>query len=194
MRMLNTTRVLVCLIVWTMFQCTTANDKSITKYFPLTNFIDQQIDLLSNQNLQITKTLQFGDSLESHILTSLDTTQWSKELKIFRAHDINKPVLIDAYETREELDGNGAKTIQHQLIDQSQTGILDLGVSYDPEGRITGLESSYQEDNLLYSNFRNVSMTFGSAGLSGYAVEGYHKIMFKDTVYYHIITEVEKSQ
>ena len=73
-------------------------------------------------------------------------------------------------------------------------GVLDMAIIYGDEGKVIDLSSSFQEQNLLYRNFRNVAITVGpEGGLTGYEIAGYHKLLFKDTVHYQIVVEMSNS-
>jgi hypothetical protein len=177
-----------------LFRCADKDEDAIKKYFDLNYFIDQQITTLQDRNVQLTKTLKFGQSIETRTMSNLDSSQWEKELKIFREHDINKPVLIDAYVSEEGETLKGQSTKSYKLTKESQMGVLDMAIIYGDEGKVIDLSSSFQEQNLLYRNFRNVAITVGpEGGLTGYEIAGYHKLLFKDTVHYQIVVEMSNS-
>jgi len=176
---------LVCLIT---MQCTGDRQESINKYFNIQKFIDKQVAVLQTQDAQLVKTLKIDGNSESQSITRLDSVQWEKEFKIVREHDINKPVLVDAYSIEETVTEDGYKHIVYMLIDNSQSGILNMEINIDARGMVTSWKSIYNEENVLYSNLREISMSFLSNRelMSGYAIHGYHKLMFSDTVYYQL--------
>jgi hypothetical protein len=142
---------------------------------------------LYQEQPQATKDIIFGDHVETIVQSDLDSVQWQKELKIFREHDINKPVLIDAYQIHQGVTDQGNKRVSYSLIDTTQLGILNMTVLYDSNNSVSSLNSTFREQNLLYGNFREVNLTTGGLGkLDRYSVRGYHKLMFNDTVYYQL--------
>ncbi len=176
---------LVCLIT---MQCTGDRQEPINKYFNIQEFIDKQVAVLQAQDAQLVKTLKIDGKSESQLIIRLDSVQWEKEFKIVREHDINKPVLVDAYSIEETVTEDGYKHIVYMLIDNSQSGILNMEINIDARGMVTSWKSIFSEENVLYSNLREISMSFlpNRELMSGYAIHGYHKLMFSDTVYYQL--------
>jgi hypothetical protein len=171
--------------------CTSGRESTIDKYFDVPGFINEQMDMLNSRDAQISKTVRFGDKAESLTLSDLDLEQWQKELRIFEEHDINKPVLVDAYTIDQVTDDQGNKTTTYNLTDNSELGILKMEIKQDGEDQVSAWSSSFQEENLLYCNFRELTLTTGDQGiLNSYRINGYHKLMFNDTVYYQIEVDI----
>ncbi len=180
----------VCLGLLLVSGCGTKERNTIDKYFDTLGFIDEQITLLNHNQVQLSKTVAFGDKTESILVETPDSTLWQKELRIFREHDINKPVLVDAYQTSEQTR-NGEKITAYKLKDSTGSGILDMEIIYDAKGEVSSWSSSFLEENLLYCNFRKVKLTTDTNGmLSSYLVDGFHKLMFKDTVHYQLQVKI----
>lgn len=175
---------LVCLGL--LVSCSGKNQRVVEKYFNIPEFLDQQLAILYLEQPEATKDIIFGDHAETIVQSDMDSIQWQKELKIFREHDINKPVLIDAYQIHQEVTDQG-KRISYSLIDTTGLGILNLTVLYHPDSSVSSLSSTFREQNLLYGNFREVNLLTSAPGkLDRYSVRGYHKLMFNDTVYYQL--------
>jgi len=172
--------------------CTSSREDTIDKYFDVPGFINRQIEELDKKDAQLHKKVRFGDESEILTVSDLDITQWQKEFRIFKEHDINKPVLVDAYTVELGTDHLGNKIATYNLIDKGSSGILKMQINYDSEDQVSAWSSSFQEDNLLYSNFRELILTTGEEGiLDGYRVNGYHKLMFKDTVHYQLEVDIK---
>ncbi len=166
--------------------CSPKKEVEINQYFDVSEFIDQQLTLLIQQQPELVKTVSFGDSIESTMEQSIDSVQWKKELKIFKEHDINKPVLVNAYNVQEIVADRG-KHIKYKLIDSTESGILNLEILFNRSEQPTTLRSTFKEDNFLYGNFREVSLTTNAEGaLESYRITGYHKLMLTDTVHYQL--------
>ena len=176
----------VFLVVF-LTQCSSKNTEKISKYFDLDGFLDGQIILLESSQPQLTKTMKFDDNSESVVLNGFDSAAWGKELKIFREHDINKPVLVDAYSVSQDSRKAGEKIESYRLLDSSQNGILGMEIEFYSLGHVAAWSSTFKEENLLYSNYREVSFTTGDKGqLTSYEIAGYHKLILKDTVHYKV--------
>lgn len=187
---LNTiTRLIVLGIL--VVQCSGYKKPFIDKYFNLQQFIDQQITSLKGRDVRINKTLKFGDNVETLVLSELDSGIWAKELKIFREHDINKPYLVDAYNIKDGITEENLKFVTYHSMDSSQSGVIDMEIVSRPDGQVARWRSGFKEENLLYSNFRQISMVTGENGiLNSYEINGYHKQIFKDTVHFQIQVKV----
>ena len=178
-------------IILLMVSCSGKEQKKVDKYFSIPEFIDQQVEILAENQNQLLKTVSFGDSSETTSIDSLSHEQWVKELRIFKEHDINKPVLIDAYLTQ-ETDRLGERTISYRRIDSADSGILDMEIVYDSAQQVTDWRSRFKEENLLYCNFRELVLSTNEAGiLESYLIKGYHKLIFKDTVHYQLNVEIK---
>jgi len=188
-------RMFLCVaFLFSLATCSGKKDTKVDKYFNLPQFIDQQVRMLWESQPQMTKVVMFGDDTETTVITDLDSAQWEKELKIFMEHDINKPVLVDAYQVKESTD-QGQKQISYQLKNTDEMGILKLEVQYEDSETVSGLNSTFSEATLLYGNFREVSLTTQEDGrLSAYRVVGFHKLMFKDTVRYKLDVKLDYNQ
>ena len=178
-------------VVLLMVSCSGKQQNKVDKYFSIPQFIDQQVEILAENQNQLLKTVSFGDTSETTSIDSLSQEQWEKELRIFKEHDINKPVLIDAYLAR-ETDRQGGHTIAYKLIDSTDSGILDMEIVYDSLEQVSGWRSRFKEENLLYCNFRELILSTNEAGiLESYLIKGYHKLIFKDTVHYQLDVEIK---
>jgi hypothetical protein len=174
-----------------MVSCGGEQQKKVDKYFSIPDFIDQQVEILAENQNQLLKTVSFGDTSETTSIDSLSHEQWKKELRIFKEHDINKPVLIDAY-LAQETDILGGHTISYKLMDSTDSGILDMEIVYDSAQQVSGWRSRFKEENLLYCNFRELMLSTDGAGiLESYLIKGYHKLIFKDTVHYQLNVEIK---
>ena len=174
-----------------MVSCGGKPQKKVDKYFSIPDFIDQQVEILAENHNRLLKTVSFGDTSETTSIDSLSHEQWEKELRIFKEHDINKPVLIDAY-LAQEINRPGGHTISYKLIDSTDSSILDMEILYDSEEQVSGWRSRFKEENLLYCNFRELMLSTNEAGiLESYLIKGYHKLIFKDTVHYQVNVEIK---
>ncbi len=178
-------------LVMLLVSCAGKKTELVDKYFSIPEFIDQQVTRLGENENQLLKTASFGLRQESTVIDSLSRDQWEKELRIFKEHDINKPVLIDAYQTNELNTKEGERIILYELTDSTGSGILDMEIVFDSSDKVSSWKSSFKEENLLYCNFRELTLSTNEDGmLEHYLIRGYHKLMFKDTVYYQLDVEV----
>ena len=174
-----------------LVQCTGTEKEKVTKYFDLEGFIESQVQRLESDNPELIKTMKFKDDSESVTVYGADSINWTKELKLFLEHDINKPVLIDAYETKQDSSSTGEKVKSYHLIDNNQNGILGMEIVFNSQDHVTSWRSSFQEENILYNNYREMTLTADDNGkISGYTVSGYHRLIMNDTVHYYITAQL----
>ncbi|MDH3710269.1 MAG: hypothetical protein OER04_10300 [Cyclobacteriaceae bacterium] len=175
--------------------CQQENRQTDLVYFDVNGFIEQQIATLKDLPCDLEKNLSMDDRGEiMNSESSKDSAFWAHEFIVFRDHDINKPVLRDAYTTSKGTDEAGNRFDQYQLRDPKQLGVRSMKVYYDSEGKITSWESDYREENVLYSSKRLVRMDLEKSEngylLNSYSVAGYHKLVFKDTVHYQVMAKL----
>ena len=171
-----------------LIQCNGEQETSANRYFDVQEFIDQQVAELKLQNTQLTKSLNIDGESESNTVKLLDSIQWENEFRIFREHDINKPVLFDAFIEEQNSTEKGNRRWNYILEDSTKLGILNMVIDFNQSGDVTNWSSKFSEENVLYANLRNVSINFDKSGqrITDYSIVGYHKLMFKDTVFYQL--------
>ncbi len=181
----------VILALMVMVSCGGENSDVDLKYFDVKGFTEELIAKLENVDCRVHKDFTINHNTEKEqALIKADSTFWDQELKVFKEHDINKPVLMDAYKIRQGQTKGGQQFQEYTLADSSDQGVKYLKIMFDSLERISSLESLYQEQNFLYANRRYIKMDFNprqpERPLSSYRVEGFHKLMFKDSVNYSI--------
>ena len=96
--------------------------------------------------------------------------------------------MFDAYIEEQSSTEEGNKRRIYILEDSAKLGILNMAIDFNQSGDITNWSSKFIEENVLYANLRNVSISFDKSGkrITNYSINGYHKLMFKDTVFYQL--------
>ena len=171
-----------------LIQCTGEQETPANRYFDIQELMDQQVAELKLQRTELTKMLKIDGESESNTAKLLDSIQWENEFRIFREHDINKPVLFDAYIEEQYSTEKGNRRWNYILEDSTKSGILTMVVDFNQSGDVINWSSKFREENVLYANLRDVSINFDKSGqrITDYSINGYHKLMFKDTVFYQL--------
>lgn len=177
--------VLVTLIVSS--SCTQQSAKrEINAYFDVDSLFTDQVYLLDGVSFNKSAIID-GKSEKAQVI--FDTTAWQKELAMYIGLDINKAALVGAYELTEE-DTTTGKSISYRIKQPDEAGVQWMQVTQNTDGKVTGFEALFLEENALYQNQRKLSATFsienGNSVLEAYRIEGYQKILLKDTVNYTI--------
>lgn len=188
---------LIIVIILGMFcwGCQSDRQQVDLKYFDSKSFLDNQAGVLALENRDLSKRLSIDGKEEIMTLqSSKDTAFWEDEFRLFQDLDINKPVLRDAYTITKGSTGDRGSYLQYELKDPNQFGVQQLKVEFDSLDGIITWEAQAHEKNVLYSTRRWARMELVRTAegnlLKNYQVNGYHKLVLKDTVYYEVSGEI----
>ena len=146
------------------------NPTQIDKYFPLKDFVENQIGLLDGSTVK--KTLCIQGKIEE-TQTRMDAEAWRKELDIFIQSDINKASLAMAYET-EEAD---SVTI-HRLKPGEKSSIKEITVLYEDE-QVRWINFKAFQDEFFYRTLSEGELVVDKLGrLRSYQVKGTQNVWF----------------
>ncbi len=139
------------------------------------------------------KKIAFIEGKQDSILFTPDSSGWAQELKLFLEAGINKPVLRNQYDISDTAALNSNLSIRkYEYIGDSKSAVEYMHVYYlDSLPYVKMVEARYRENNLLYKSGRKIRMNFDDNGgliarLESFAVEGFQKMIFKDTVTFAI--------
>lgn len=164
------------------------------RYFDVQQFMDGEAEKLAELHPQLVKTFYIDGEKNTQQMPVNDSL-WKDEFRIFKEHDINKPVLLDAYEITSGVSESGNPFTLYSLKDGEQSGVTFMKITYIDSVNVKLWESQYREHNPLYSGERYVNMKLGY-GKSGYQVmnygiRGFHKLLLRDTVRYQMQATVQ---
>lgn len=163
------------------------------QYFDLRGLLEEQIILLDSLRPAITKTTNI-DGVEETQAIQLDSTGWATELQIFFEADINDPILRDAYQLKEETQGDSMRSESFEVKTGQNTEIKILKIDYPSETNAPAqISAVFEEKNALYDAKRALELRFerydGENILTGYSIIGAQKMLLKDTVFYKVQVE-----
>ncbi|CAN5455385.1 hypothetical protein BH23BAC1_BH23BAC1_02170 [soil metagenome] len=172
--------------------CDPEGQRSETNYFNIDSLLTEQLQVLNSLDPTLQKIANIDGKLEERSL-KLDSAGWAGELNIFFQSDINEPELAGRYE-KKIFQENGEKIVSYVAREPKNVGIEYLKIIYS-SGEIRKIESLFTEKNYLYLTRRKLSMDFepGTTGipiLKGYLIDGKQKMILKDTINYHIQTNL----
>lgn len=165
-------------------------------YFDLKGLMNQQIAILDSLNPSVEIKAEIRDRAET-ITTHKDSSAWRAALKLFSDADINQPVLQGSYIVKDSFDNQkGLKLKFYEAKKSANTNIPYLGVYYqDSIANVKRIETIFQENNMLYSTQRKMSVTFdnfdGELRIMQYKATGKQKMLFKDSVFYDMQAKIE---
>lgn len=161
-------------------------------YYPVDSLVTAQIRFLSQGEAKVHKTTTLGGEDNATLLTLKDTTQWLRELGIFRELDIiNKPVNKGVYEIKDGIADNRSNLTVKTFTARSGAPVKYLRLYYqDSPEKLRRLEAQFDMGNLLYKSSRTLSLEFqdvyNKTMLTSYSISGGQKIFMGDTVRYAI--------
>lgn len=160
--------------------------KEISAYYKIDSLFNSQIHELAGVPFSKAAII---DGKSENALVTFDTTAWKKELSMFAGLDINKAALVGAYEVTEETTSTG-RSVSYNLKGPGDAGVQWIRLEQNAAGKVVKMEALFREENALYQNQRKLSANFGvvdgKSVLHAYRVEGFQKILMKDTVNYKI--------
>jgi len=146
------------------------NPVQIDTYFPLSQFINEQIQKLDGRS--VSKELLING--ERHQVEQvLNQRDWREEFDWFIQSDINKSSLAQSYHTEES--GN---TIRHTLKPGEKGTLQEMVVIYDGE-QVKEIRIVSSRDNTFYSSIATSRLTTGNDGIiNSYRMESTQKVWF----------------
>lgn len=148
-------------------------------YFDLDSLLDQQVALLSEKKVLLSKEVAMDDQKETLELQP-GSAEWESEFVIIRDFNLNKSYYVGAYGTAANAD-----YIQYKLEDDIDAPVKVFEV-FKANGQVERIVSNYYEDKSIYQHRRNLELTFENGQLSAYQIRGFQKMILKDTIQYTI--------
>jgi len=184
----------ICIISLSLFACESEFGKQAHTfdnklYYDLKGELEQQIVLLSQQNPEVEITARIGEKEESERVQK-DSTAWAEALKLFMDADLNKAVLRDQYVVEDSTATDSGLQIKlYRAKDKSSVDIPFMEVSFeDSPEHVKAVKATFQEENLLYSTYRDMHLYFEKADeqlrLTEYVIQGKQKMILRDSVFY----------
>lgn len=162
-------------------------------YYDIKGLIDEQLLLLDSVSPVLYKDAVINQTNEVQHYTPEDSA-WIKELEVFLSADINKPMLVDSYSIEEQKLDSG--TLLHYISRSPRDTAVDtLMVTLDHEKKPKQIHAYLESSNLLFASVKTLEMNFEEVNnkhfVSGYIVEGWQKMITKDSLIFHIKAQVE---
>ncbi len=157
-------------------------------YFDLAGLVANQVKILNDQQPEVLKTAVIDDDQEQKSITVID---WKKELSLFANADLNRPRLRSLYETRAYADQNGHQVTAYEIKEKDVSGVIKMEIVKDASGQnLKQISIENCESNLLYTTEQWLSLNFEGRNedlaLTSYAINGFEKMVMKDTMTYEI--------
>lgn len=154
----------------------------IPEYPDYEALMEDQVELLRNKKMR--KEVWLDGKSEIQVL-NMDSTSWAKELSFLKEINPNQPEYVGAFEKV------GDDISQTLTLSPGEKGTLKKTTfSRDTEG-FSQISATFHEDKDIYIHHREIDLKFENGILKSLKVDGYQKIMFKDTTRFRIALEVQ---
>lgn len=147
------------------------NPTQIEKYFPLKDFVENQITELEGEKVRKSTRIK-GEG--EYIEMVLNAEEWRKELHVFIQADINKATLATSYDTEQDL---------HSTVHTLKTGekypIQEIKIDYQGK-QVSRISFVSHHENLFYTSRSRGELLLDplTGKLDTYQVSGVQKVWF----------------
>ncbi|SNS47680.1 hypothetical protein SAMN05421640_0309 [Ekhidna lutea] len=171
-------KILVLLLVLASCQKLKPESVAIPEYPDFEQLMTQQVKMLGQTKIKKEAWLE-GKS-EVHAM-NMDSTKWAEELSFLKEINPNQPEYVGAFEKSSEGD------LQILTLGAEENGALKK-VKYSKSGEnYKRIAATFHEDKDVYVHHREIEMIFENGILNSLTIDGYQKMMFKDTVRFRIL-------
>ena len=154
---------------------------SVPQYPDLEQLMIDQADLLDGRPIE--KTVSLDDENEVNQLM-LDSAKWIKELDFLEEINPNQPEYVGSF--KKSVRGDEIAL----MLKEGEKGELK-SLSYSLSGdQFQYIKASFHEDKDVYVHHREIEMNFKGGLLMDFKIDGYQKMMLKDTVRFGIAGKV----
>ena len=158
-------------------------------YFDLSGFINRQIELLEAIDLVVEKKAMYEGKQQQQVFD--DPGSWENELAMFRDADINKPVLVNSYDSVQRQE-DGYQVTSYVAIDES-VRIQELSIFYT-ESQVKKVEILLLEDNFFYITRQHMQLQIANCLISKIGISGFQKLVTRNRKEYAVEVAIRKAQ
>lgn len=146
------------------------NPTQIDQYFPISDFINQQISRLDGYAVKKTVVMNGEGHEVDQVLFERD---WREEFDWFIQSDINKASLAQSYETEK------TEHVTRHILKPGEIGVLkQMEVLYE-NGEVKEINFTTSKENTFYCSNSYSRITTGNDGLiDSYSLESNQKVWF----------------
>lgn len=172
-----------------MTSCTQPTETS--NLYNIDSLVTEQIRLLATTKPTLEKHAVLGSGTDTLAYVP-DSTQWNKELEIFRQLDVmNKPVNRAYYLVDDNLYDPGSNLTVKAFTALEPLPVRSVRVFYDTDIlQPRKIEAIYDEENTLYKSSKNLLLEFQQIDnknlLTSYSIDGGQKMILSDSVTFSV--------
>lgn len=149
-----------------------------TQYVDLKSLIEHSIASNSHQKPTFLKELFIDDKVEKITTAEIE---WSKELEVFLAMDLNKRDYLNKYKV-----DSSAYLLNYTLLPEMEAPVKEMQIQYDSSANISKVSAVLKTNNFLYDSERNLTIYYKADELVNYEVSGWQELFIGDKKHYSI--------
>ena len=153
----------------------------IPEYPDYETLMKDQVELLRNKKMR--KEVWLDGKSEIQVL-NMDSAKWAKELSFLKEINPNQPEYVGAFEKVED-----EKSQTLTLASGEKGALKKTTFSRDAES-FSQISATFHENKDIYIHHREIDLRFEDGILKSLKIDGYQKIVFKDTVKFRVALEV----
>ncbi|MEM7297007.1 MAG: hypothetical protein AAF391_01940 [Bacteroidota bacterium] len=155
---------------------------SIPEYPDLDAFYQDQVIRLDNSSLE--KEVSLGGKIEVNTF-QMDTSVWKDELSFLEEINPNKSEYLGSFSIAEK--GN----LVAYTLKEGEKGVLKQLSILSESGEYQFIKGTIHEDKDVYTHHRDIEINLADGVIQSFTIDGYQKMMFKDTVLFGIKGKVQ---
>ena len=110
----------------------------------------------------------------------MDSIGWSAELSFLKEINPNQSEYVGGFDRK---DSDGLTTL---TLKSTESGALKKFSFASVNGEIISIQAIIHEDKDVYVHHRDISLKLADGEISGFKIDGYQKILLKDTIRFSI--------
>jgi hypothetical protein len=179
----------ILIVVAAAFTCSSClTGKKESSFYSIDSLVTEQVTQLTELKARLSKSAVVQGKSDSISYVPKDTTEWIKELGIFRQLQIiNKPVNHGSYLVDDGLLDPASNLTVKAFTSTEQLPVRYMKIYYQRSvSNPRKIEALYDEENTLYKSSRLLSLEFSQINnkivLTSYSIDGGQKMVMGDSV------------
>ncbi|MEP5613287.1 MAG: hypothetical protein ABJP45_13630 [Cyclobacteriaceae bacterium] len=153
------------------------NLDTVSNYVEIDSLLTTQFDLLYKKSL--VKEVWLDGQSESQEL-AMDSLDWRTELSFLKEINPNQPEYVGGFA------GDDSDDLTTLALKSSESGALKKFSFASKNGKINSIQAIIHEDKDVYVHHRDINLKLENSEIVEYQIDGYQKIMLKDTIWFRI--------
>ena len=173
-----------CLLILILLGCQKLKPESVSipEYPDFEELMTQQVEILGQTKIKKVVWLEGQSEVQE---MTMDSANWAKELSFLKEINPNQPEYVGAFEKSTE------DNYQILTLGPDERGALKQVKYTYTEGEYHSILATFHEDKDVYVHHRDIEMNFEKGILNSLSIDGYQKMMLKDTVRFGINVNVQ---